>query len=171
LDLAYERGKVDAITDDMRLLNGSIDGSRELEMLLLSPIVKGTTKRQALDALLKARVQIETLAFIHILISKRREQYLGHIAMAFLDLYNERQQITPATLVTASEAGPAFKAQVVELLRRDFGKSKVELATETDESIIGGFVLRFDDKLIDSSIGTQLKSISKELQSTSFSKN
>ena len=145
--------------------------SRELRLLLHSPIVKTDKKLTVLEAVFDGRVEEETLAFIRILVSKRRESHLEEITTAFIEHYNQRMSITPALLVTAAPANDAFKTEIIALLKRQFGKSKIELKTKLDDSLIGGFVLRFDDKLYDSSVSNQLKAILKELQSTSYSKN
>lgn len=171
LDLAEERGKIEPVTEDVRMLHDVLKESRELRRLLESPIVKMEAKRKVLEAILKGRVQEETLAFINILASKRREFYLAEILQAFLDQYNEKKGITKATLTTSIPANAAFKTEVIKLLKQKFGKDNVELETQVDESLIGGFVLQFDDKLYDSSVRSQLGNVRKELQSTTYLKN
>ena len=171
LDFAGERDKTEKVTDDIRMLEAVINESRELRVLLHSPIVKVDQKRKVLETIFNGRVEKETLAFIMMLVSKRRESYLDEITKAFIQLHNERTNITPATLVTAAAANAALKAEVISLLKQKFGKGEVDLATGVDDSLIGGFILRFDDKLYDSSVRSQLIAIKKELQSTTFSKN
>lgn len=47
-------------------------------------------------------------------------------------------------------------------LAHDLNK-KIELTSQVEESIIGGFIVRYDDVLIDSSVSRQLKILSKIL--------
>lgn len=166
LDLAHERGKTESVTGDVRMLHGVLRESRELRSLLHSPIVKLDKKQHVMEALLNGRVEEETKAFVNILIAKRREYFLDEILKAYIDLYNERKGITSATLITSSPARNELKEEMIALLKEKFGKGNVELETQVDPSLIGGFVLRFDDKLYDSSVISQLKEIKKELQAS-----
>ena len=102
IDLAGERDKIAQVTADIRMINSVLDGSRELRLLLQSPIVKADKKRTVLEAVFRGRVEEETLAFIRILVSKRRESHLEEITTAFIEHYNQRMSITPALLVTAA---------------------------------------------------------------------
>jgi F-type H+-transporting ATPase subunit delta len=171
LVLAEERGKLEPVTDDVRMVNEVIHESRELQLLLLSPIVKLDKKRTVMQSIFHGRVQEETLAFIRILVNKRREMYMAEIMQAFIEQYNDKMGITSATLTTPAPANAGFKAEIIALLKQRFAKSKVELDTAVDASLIGGFVLKFDDKLYDSSVSSQLKDIRKELQSSTYTKN
>jgi F-type H+-transporting ATPase subunit delta len=171
LDLAEERGKTESVTGDVRMLNELLGGSRELRRLLHSPIVKMDRKLSVLEHIMKGRFEDETLAFVRILITKRRESFLHEIVRAFVDMYNERKGITLATLITPTPADNELMQEMTALIKEKFGKGSVELETKVDPSLIGGFVLRFDDKLYDSSVSTQLGEIRKELQSTTYAKN
>jgi F-type H+-transporting ATPase subunit delta len=42
-------------------------------------------------------------------------------------------------------------------------KGKLEVNEEIDESLIGGFIVRMDDKQIDASIATQFKNLKQRL--------
>ncbi len=55
-----------------------------------------------------------------------------------------------------------MKAQLSGKLEKITGKH-INIINITDESIIGGVVLRFGSSVIDGSIQTQLKSIQKQL--------
>lgn len=168
IDLADDRGKTADVTADVRMLSETLRASRELRHLLQSPIVKTDAKGKVLDAVFQGRVEDETMAFIKILVQKRREAYLVDITRAFIEQYNALKDITPATLTTASKADAAFKTEVIGLLKQKFGKTNIELRSKVEESLIGGFVLQFDDKLYDSSVSSQLNEIRKELQSTTM---
>ncbi|MEY3055838.1 MAG: synthase subunit delta, partial [Bacteroidota bacterium] len=44
----------------------------------------------------------------------------------------------------------------------------IELTTKTDESLIGGFVLEFNNNLVDASIARDLKDIKKQFLNNEF---
>ncbi|MBP1665856.1 MAG: synthase subunit delta [Bacteroidetes bacterium] len=55
-----------------------------------------------------------------------------------------------------------IKQQISDFISDSF-KTKVELKEIIDDDIIGGFMLRIEDKYIDASIKTKLNKIKKEL--------
>ena len=59
----------------------------------------------------------------------------------------------------------AIVLQVKKILENEFN-AKVELSQKVDEKLIGGFVLRVEDKQYDASISTQLKKIREQLLQT-----
>jgi F-type H+-transporting ATPase subunit delta len=48
------------------------------------------------------------------------------------------------------------------------GFEKIELDAKVDPSLIGGFVLQIDDKLVDASIIYDLRTIAKQFQNNDF---
>ena len=50
----------------------------------------------------------------------------------------------------------------VENIKKVFG-DKVEATTKVDKSILGGFVVKTDDEILDGSIGSQLKNLASVL--------
>ncbi|PIR96225.1 MAG: hypothetical protein COT92_02210 [Candidatus Doudnabacteria bacterium CG10_big_fil_rev_8_21_14_0_10_42_18] len=57
-----------------------------------------------------------------------------------------------------------INSQIVDELNKITGK-KLETTTKTDESIIGGIMVRVDDTLIDASVKGQLDKLKKSLKS------
>jgi len=87
LDLAIEKGELEAIHGDMLLLKQACRDSKELESLLRSPIIKADKKGKILQAIFAGKISPLTSAFITLLLNKEREGYLSGIASAFVEQY------------------------------------------------------------------------------------
>ncbi len=76
-------------------------------------------------------------------------------------MFNADQQTSKIEVTTASEASitPALLKELNKL-----AKSKADITTHIDETIIGGVVIRVDDQLIDASVKTQLNNLEKDLR-------
>ena len=83
LDLCIEKNQLDATAADMHCLHQAFTDSRELRNLLSSPVVKADAKSDVLEKVFGKSVSPFTMAFIKLLTSKRREQYLGEVAESF----------------------------------------------------------------------------------------
>jgi F-type H+-transporting ATPase subunit delta len=164
IDLAQETGKLERILEDVESFNGVIE-NRDFYLMLKSPIIKSDKKGQIFDALFKGKFDDLTMAFLGILLKKGRESFLPEIAKEFLTQYKFIKHISTVKLTTASELGK----DAVEAIRQKLVKSvvtddNVEIVTEVDEELIGGFVLEFDDKLYDASIKHKLDLLSKDFK-------
>jgi F-type H+-transporting ATPase subunit delta len=103
-----------------------------------------------------------------LLVKKGRESDLPEMAIAFIEQYNEIKGIHQVTLTTAVEVSEDLKKAIEEKVKAENKFATVELTTKTDESLIGGFVLEFDNNLLDASIARDLRDIKKQFTNNTF---
>src|SRR3977135_1085667 len=101
IDLAMEKGQLDAVYKDMLLLNDFCKNSRELVAVLKSPVIKGEKKEKILDAITKDKISLITATFNKLLIHKGREFYLPEIITAFIQQFKDHKGIYIVKLTTA----------------------------------------------------------------------
>ena len=111
-----------------------------------------------------------SLAFINIIVEKRREAILGSIVMSFIDLYNESKNIVNASVITAIAITDDIKTQVLAQLKLVAGNSEVLLEELVDETIIGGFVLHIGGREFNASIANKLQKLKREFVSNPYIK-
>lgn len=163
IDLSIERGELEVVHNDIEYFIEATK-NRDLYLMLKSPIINATKKQQALNAVFGTKMSKTTLAFLDICTRKGREKFLPEIAAAFNDQYNLYNKISTATIITATPLDAAAKEQIkAKLLGSDITMDKVDILTEVDPTIIGGFVIKIGDKLYDASIAHQLEEMKKDL--------
>jgi len=158
-----EKKNLDSIRTDMELILGALAEIPELRRLLESPVVEPSRKSDILKQIFKSKVQAPTIVFLELVTLKKREEFLAGMARHFIKLYKDEKGIKLATVTTAVTLDDNVRDTIRELIRKAF-KSDVELEQVTREDIIGGFILRVDDKMLDASVSGRLDSIRKELQ-------
>lgn len=79
IDLAIDKGQLEAVYADMLYLKAVCKSSREFLLLLRSPIIKGDQKNSIITAVTKGKVSDLTAAFNHLLVKKGRESDLPEI--------------------------------------------------------------------------------------------
>lgn len=168
LDLAIEKGQLDAVHGDMLFLQEAMRSSKELVILLKSPIIKADKKGKVLDAIAQGRMSIITATFNKLLLSKGREAYLPEIVTAFIDQYKVYKGIHIVKLTTAVPVSEELKKSIVDKISADKNLKNIELVTSVNEDLIGGFVLEIGDELVDGSIAFDLKNIKKQFQNNDF---
>lgn len=168
LDLAIEQGQLEAVYADMKYIQAACNASSEFVNMLRSPIIKADQKNSILSAVLKYNVGVLSNAFIVLLVKKGRESDLHEIANTFIEQYNSMKGIHQVTLTTAVEISAEMKNSIEQKVKSDNSFTSVELTTKTDESLIGGFVLEFNNNLLDASISRDLKDIKKQFLQNEF---
>ncbi len=170
LELSIEKGSLEKVYADMKLILKTCRENHELQVLLKSPIVNSDKKQEVLKALFGNNTEALTLTFINILTVKRREMYLEEVAEAFTEQYKNHKNILTAIVTTAQGLDEELRKQVLEVIRKS-ADSEVELVEKTDKTLIGGFIIRIGDKQEDTSISRKLKTLYRTFNENPFIKN
>ncbi len=168
LDLAIEQGQLETVYADMKYVQAVCKASVELVNLLRSPIIKADQKNSILTAVTKDKVSVLTASFNVLLVKKGREGELPEMANAFIEQYNALKGIHQVTLTTAVEVSDDIKKSIEQKVKSSNEFGSVELTTQTNPDLIGGFVLEFDNNLLDASVLRDLKEIKKQFLNNEF---
>jgi F-type H+-transporting ATPase subunit delta len=96
------------------------------------------------------------------LVQKGREAHLQAIVTACAEMIRKQKNIQSAEVITAVPMDDETRAQVKATLS-NLHDGALELKETQDQSIIGGFVLRVDDRMIDASVRRQLQTVRRRL--------
>ncbi|RMB57986.1 ATP synthase F1 subunit delta [Dokdonia sinensis] len=165
LDLAKDKGSVDAVLSDMNSVTATLEGSKELRDALNSPIIKATDKKAILRQVFGQSTP-ETLGLVDVLVDNSRADLLGGVAASFITEYNKANNIKAATVTTAVPLTAELEAKVLAKVTELTGSTKVTLTNEVDETIIGGFILRVGDTQYNASIASQLGKLKREFSNS-----
>lgn len=161
LDLAVEKKVLEDVKDDMDTLKSAIS-NREFDLMLKSPIINGDKKKSIIDAIFKDKVNALSLMFFKGVVDKGREGYLSNIAHAFITQYKENKGISSIKLVTANKLTDEAVAAIKDKLNTSATTNQtIEVETAVDASLLGGFIVEFDDKRYDASLSHKLAELRK----------
>ncbi len=156
IDLATEKGKLDKVVADMTYF-GEVAKLNDVAVLLKSPIINSDKKSKVFGAIFGDKVDKLTYAFLDIILRKGREAYLGDIATEVISQYRTIKGISIVNIVSAEALLPeTIKAIEQKLIDSKLTNANIEFETTVDKSLIGGFVISFNDKLYDASVKHQL---------------
>ena len=161
LELAMDQGVQDKIAADMAYVSKIYLEEKDFVNLLNSPIVKADKKISIFKTLFVDFDNLTTM-FIDLIAKNRREYMLGEIAFSFNAQLKEIKGIVPVTIVSAKTLHAATKETILEKLKVSM-KVQFEINEVIDESLIGGFIVRMDDKEIDASVSSQFKNLKQRL--------
>lgn len=159
LGLAVEQNALENVHQDMQLISKACNDSRELVIMLKSPIIKHDKKGAILDKIFRGKVSPLTHAIIDILTRKNREPLLPEIAKEFHNVYNTYKGIGKASVTTTVPMDDGTRKGIEAIAKKLSGKDSVELEQIVDADLIGGFILNVGDRQIDASIKNKLKKL------------
>ena len=163
--LALEKNTLEQCRQDMQFIADTCANSRDLTLLLKSPIIKTDQKLSIFKEGFYYKISEVSVSFVNIITNKKRESLLEGIANSFITLYKAHKNIESATVTTAFPLDETLRKKVTDFIKTH-GEKEVDLTEEVDEKIIGGAIIRMGDKQIDASV----KKAITELKQT-FSKN
>lgn len=163
MEYAKSTGTEDRIYAEMRMLNRSFEKHPDFRMALENPVLSVREKFSLIctAAVGDAPVGRELSRFITLILRNRRETFLQYICLSFLNLYRKDRHIGVAKLTTAvpvtREVWERIRSKASHLLH-----AEMELQTDVDPSIEGGFIFDINDFRLDASIATQLKRVKQQ---------
>lgn len=149
--------------DELVFLGKVFKEEEKLLKILGHPKIGKAEKREIMDNLFKGRLSEEMINFLYILIDKRREGYILEIIEEYRKMFNKHENIIKVVAITAVPMEERAKDKL-SLVLKDKLKKTIELTNEIDSKLIGGVLLKVEDKLIDGSIKNQLESIGRAIK-------
>jgi ATP synthase F1 delta subunit len=160
-DVAKERGKLDALREELAQFVDALDSNRELQVFFFSPYFSSAEKVDGLKRALDG-ADPEFTNFIELLIEKQRMPEIFRIGRQFEQLWKQENRRIDVTVTSAVELDAAVVSKIGEEIERQTGQ-KVELASRVDEEILGGIVLQVGNMVLDASIRSRLEKLRKSV--------
>lgn len=160
-DVANEENSVNEVYKDMSLIKELYGSSIDFKNLLSNSQINYQDKKRAVLSLTEKDNAL-TEKLIELLIHNKRITIIGDIAISFIQLYNEHNNIKEATVITASPINKELESDILSKINISDAKS-INLKNVVDPSIIGGFIIRFDGKEYNASVKQNLNNLKKEL--------
>ena len=159
-ELALERRELEIVFGDMRLLHDTCVGSRDFRLMLKSPIVATDRKENIFRELFGKQISGTTLSFLLLLVRKRRERFIHPIADAFIEQFQDHMKILPVKVRSAVPLSVGMRTRLAGVMKK-YTDAAVELEVTVDPEVIGGFLLSWKDKQIDTTISHEIERLKR----------
>jgi F-type H+-transporting ATPase subunit delta len=154
-ELALEKGVVEEVYQDSLKITDICENSRELRLLLKSPIINSGKKLTILQDIFSKDIHVLSMTYMLIMVRKNREAFIPAIAIKVAELYQAYRNILTVHFKSPVLPDETTRKQVMVLMQKYTG-SDIDLKAEIDQSLIGGFILNWDDKQYDASIRREI---------------
>ena len=162
-DFSVEKNIMHQITADFQNLDIFLSENHELTEYLNNPIISQESKRQVLIKILKPQLNSETFKFVMILINRDRINLLKFVIFSYLELVYEAASIKMIEILTAYPFSNLQKNILIQKLKELTNAREIRLVITVDSSLIGGFLIKTESKVINFTIKNQLQKLAKHL--------
>ena len=162
-DFSVEKNIMHQITADFQNLEIFLDEATELSDYLNSPIVNQNAKCEVLTKTLKSQVNTETFKFLMLLVKRDRINVLKSVIATYLELVYETASIKMIEVSTAFPFANLQKNTLIQKLKELTNAREIRLVITVDSSLIGGFLIKTQSKVIDFTIKNKLQKLAKHL--------
>lgn len=158
--LAKEQGNL-AGWSDMLQLAASVVANEQMAAVIGNPEIKSQAAAILTDVC-GDKLNDNGKNMINVLAENDRLSCLPEIAEIYEGLRAEEESTVVAEVISAVEMSDAQKESIAAALKARLGR-EVSLECSTDESLLGGAVIRAGDVVIDGSVVSRLESMSHQL--------
>jgi F-type H+-transporting ATPase subunit delta len=162
-DFSVEKNIMHQITADFQNLQIFLDETAELMEYLSNPLVNKESKREVLTKALQSQVNTETFKFLMVLVNRDRINLLKSVISAYLELVYETASIKMVEVSTAFPFTNLQKNTLIQKLKELTKAREIRLVITVDSSLIGGFLIKTESKVIDFTVKSQLQRLAKHL--------
>ena len=161
-DYAGQEGQEQQVYDQVIRWIALYQEDKSVREQLTSPVLKKEVKQALFREWMGGEASPCLERFFQLVLDHQREKYLPFIFNSYVSIYKQRHHIVDVTLTTASPIDEETSQRIAQLARKADDQAQVKLHPQVDESLIGGFVFRVDDLLLDASLSHQLALLRKQ---------
>ena len=162
IELANERSLTQPIAEELGGLKEVLAQNPTFRAFLSDPSIGETARSELLKKVFAGKLQPLLEHFLAVLAAHGRLGHLEQIADAYDDLLDEQAGKIEVDVTVAQKLTPDQLEEVRQKVSTALKKDAV-VHQYVDDSIIGGMVLRVQDKLIDGSVKTQIQRLRAQL--------
>ncbi|HMS61132.1 MAG TPA: ATP synthase F1 subunit delta [Solirubrobacteraceae bacterium] len=159
--VAREQDKLDVVRDELGQVSETLEKNHDMRLFFFSPYFSTEEKREGLRSTIQGADPV-TMNLLDVLVENHRLPVVPRIRREYERLWRDANDLLPVTVTSAVELDDAVVARIGEEIGRQTGR-KVELTRTVDPSIVGGFIVRVGNSILDSSIKNRLENLRKQI--------
>lgn len=164
-DFSNDQNIMHQVTADFQNLEVFLKQTPDLVTYLTNPVVTNVAKKEILTKTLKSQLNTETFQFLLVLVNRNRINLIQPVIDSYLNLVYDLASIKMVEVTSAFPFTNKQKNTLVKKLKEMTNAREIRLAITVDSSLIGGFLIKTESKILDFTIKNQLQQLAKHLDS------
>ncbi len=159
--LAEQQGELKKWSDMLQLI-ATVASDDTMQELIGSPEIEQDALSEIVLGVCADGLETTGQNFVRVLVENDRLAVAPEIAKLYETKRAEAERTIDAEVTSAFPLSEKLKAQLAAALKKKLGR-EVNLVSKTDESMIGGAIIRAGDMVIDGSVTGQLEQLTYSL--------
>ncbi len=160
---SVEISKIPVVIEELKAFSQLIDTNRKLKLLFAGQIFSEGEKEGALGALLPVlKLSSHTEKFLKLIIVQGHLAAIKETIIASINAYNERQKKATAVVISSVPLDKNYTERL-RITLKAMTRKEVDVESQVDPSLLGGFIVKVGSTIYDSSLKGQLRLLRAEL--------
>lgn len=150
------------ISKDLNLVKEILTSSKDLNEILVNPVVSIEDKKEILDKVFSSEIDVLVINLLKLLTDKNKFNIFDEVLEAYnksIDSVNNIKRVLVTSAVTMPDDA---KNRLKQKLEKKLN-ANVVLDLNINKDIIAGLVIKIDDNVIDMSLKHKLEDLSKNI--------
>lgn len=161
---AKQAGKLDKVFVDLDAIRSIAATDSSFKLFLETPGIKKDQKQNVVDDICKVtKVDALTKNFLSLLLENRRLADFTKVFDTFEEYYRKELGQVSCAVTSAVELTNAQRKLVEEAISFRMKGKKLVVSYEISKSILGGLVVKIEDKILDHSVNAKLDRLRTQL--------
>ena len=160
-EVAQEQQKLDLVREQLGQVAEALEENREMRLFFFSPYFSTEEKRDGLRRTIEGADPL-LVNVLDVLVENHRRPVLPRVRREYDRLWDEVNDLLPVTVTSAVALDDAVVQRIGDEIGRQTGR-QVQLTKQVDPSIVGGFVVRVGNAILDASIRNRLEHLRKTI--------
>ena len=162
---AEEQGKTAQVYEQMKRLEASFEDVDSLQSGVDNPYLPVKDKERVLLVASGSSEGECVDKFIKLVLKNNRVDNIRSMALAYQAIYRKANKIEQVVISTASRIADEELEKIQAIVKNYRKGMELEIETQIDSELIGGFTVRLESILLDASIKNELKKLRLKLLS------
>ena len=162
VEAAREVGKEDQILEEAQAVVQLIEDEPDLHQFINYPGVSADEKKEVLKNIFEGRICEELLNFLYILVDKRRTMNFERIIKVYKSLVEKEEGVSYGTVYSVVKLSDERIAELEEQTSKLL-QMNVKLENELDPSLLAGFKILMEGKIIDASYRKKFDELASQM--------
>ena len=158
-ELTSTSNSVDEVLGDLEFIQDCINESRDLNLLIKSPLINSTDKLNIIEKFLSSKKSNKlTSNFLKVISKNKRFPSLFSIISQFININAHKRGDVLADVTSADKLSEDQQLNIKNQLSSILG-DKLSLSFQVDKKIIGGLIIKVGSKMIDTSVANKINKL------------
>ncbi len=161
-ELGKASGDAERYAELLDAIAGAVAAEPQIEAVLESPRVRKEVKLGLLERALEGLAPRQFVLFLQSVIRRGRQRLLGEMSQQYQDLLDIEFDRVHASVTIAKEPDKALQKLIADRLSTLL-KKEVVPHFRTDPRLIGGMIVRVQDRIFDGSVRRKLRALRRAM--------